>query len=481
MDNQLKPCGVPFVEGHIVIKATDYIMGSTNQPIKHLYYRAAFGLPVQGENLSLKSLFIKTESTPLNVIARPEIPTGFKGDRKQFLKEAFEKSRADMMRLNLAWMEKLGHTEHALQEKMVLFWHNHFACRTLIPSLAQQQNNILRKHALGSFADMLMEVSKDPAMLQFLNNQQNKKGHPNENFAREVMELFTLGRGHYTEEDIKEAARAFTGWGFSAEGHFQFRPNQHDEGEKIFRGKTKKYTGEDILEAILDDPQTARFITQKIVAYFSGKEINNPEIDSLARSFYKSNYHIGKLVKQVLSAPWFFNPDLVGNRIKTPIELITGAQQQTGSKFTDPQTLVFFQRALGQLLFYPPNVGGWPKGKEWIDSSSLAFRMAMPQLIFHKKETEFQAKDDGDVNSLREKKPKRDFSLDVNWGNLAHSFMKKNVEDTYFKIEDHLLAKPASSANRALLLKLSAGTKNDEELVKKIITGIMSLPEYQLC
>ncbi len=148
-------------------------------------------------------------------------------------------------------MEKLSATDDPLTEKMVLFWHNHFACRTMVPFLAQQQNNVLRKYALGSFADMLMAVSKDPAMLQFLNNQQNKKGHPNENFAREVMELFTLGRGHYTEEDIKEAARAFTGWGFSLQGEFQFRGKQHDEGEKTFRGKTKKYSGEDIIIAIL--------------------------------------------------------------------------------------------------------------------------------------------------------------------------------------------------------------------------------------
>ncbi len=457
-------------------------MGSTNQQIKHLYNRASFGLPFHEGNNSLNSFFNAKASTPIGVITMPEIPSGFKGDRKQFLKEAFQKSREGMMKLNIAWMEKLGNTDHALQEKMVLFWHNHFACRTLFPLLAQQQNNILRTHALGSFADMLMEVSKDPAMLQFLNNQQNKKDHPNENFAREVMELFTLGRGNYTEEDVKEAARAFTGWGSSINGNFQFRPNQHDYGEKTFRGKTKKYSGEDILSAILEDRQTARFITQKIVAYFVNQEgIKSQEIDDFALSFYKSNYHIGKLLKQIFSSDWFFKPEFVGNRIKTPVELIIGTQQQTDSKFTDSQSLIFFQRALGQLLFYPPNVGGWPKGKEWIDSSSLAFRMAMPQLIFHKKETEFQAKDDGDVNSLREKKPKRDFSLDVNWANFAHRFTESKIESTYAKIENHFLSKAASAGNRALLLKLSTGAKSDEELVKKITTGIMSLPEYQLC
>jgi len=201
---------------------------------KHLLNRASFGLSPSTQNQSVKSLFVKNSTTPIDVIPTPELSDRdtMAADRKQRVKEAFMKSRENMMKLNLAWMEKLRTTNDPLQEKMVLFWHNHFSCRTQLPFLAQQQNNILRKYALGNFDDMLIAVSKDPAMLQFLNNQQNKKGHPNENFAREVMELFTLGRGHYSETDIKEAARAFTGWGFNQKREFQFREKQHDDGDK---------------------------------------------------------------------------------------------------------------------------------------------------------------------------------------------------------------------------------------------------------
>jgi uncharacterized protein (DUF1800 family) len=447
--------------------------------VKHICNRASFGYTISDEKKQVKSFFTNANDSPLDVIAKPELPD--KPSGKAQFKDVFQKSRENLMKLNLSWMEKLRTTNDPLREKMVLFWHNHFSCRTLIPYLAQQQNNILRKYALGSFADMLMEISKDPAMLQFLNNQQNRKDHPNENFAREVMELFTLGRGNYTEIDIKEAARAFTGWGFNAKGEFQFREKQHDFDQKIFRGQTKNFTGEDIISAILDDKQTAKFITKKILNYLLAQDFSSDNvINDFASSFYKSDYDIGKLVKGIMSSDLFYKNDFVGNRIKTPVDLIIGMQYQTASKFADTQSLIFFQRALGQLLFFPPNVGGWPKGKQWIDSSSLTFRMAMPQLVFQKQETQFQAKDDGDVNSLREKKPKRDFSLSVDWKTMVSHFTG-SAENIFQSAENNLLSSPTSEGNKKMILKLTAGAKDEADLVKKIFTGIMSLPEYQLC
>lgn len=446
---------------------------------KHLCNRASFGHSFLDEKKQIKSFFVKGGDAPIEVIAKPELPEN--PTVKMQFKDVFQRSRENLMRLNLSWMERLRNTNDSLREKMVLFWHDHFSCRTLIPYLAQQQNNVLRKHALGSFSDMLMEVSKDPAMLQFLNNQQNRKGHPNENFAREVMELFTLGRGNYTENDIRESARAFTGWGFNAKGEFQFREKQHDFESKTFRGLTKNFTGEDIINAILDDKQTAKFLTKKIFNYLVVQEISqNDIVNDLALSFYKSNYDIGRLVRNILSSDLFYQNDFVGNRVKSPIDLIVGVQYHTASQFADSQSLIFFQRALGQLLFFPPNVGGWPKGKQWIDSSSLTFRMAMPQLIFHKQETEFQAKDDGDVNSLREKKQKRDFSLNVDWKNLAEHF-KGSSELIVQQVESYLLSRPTSNENRKIILKLTAGAKDEADLTKRMFTGIMSLPEYQLC
>lgn len=446
---------------------------------KHLCNRAGFGCSLSDEKKQVKSFFVKNTGASIDVIHKPEIPDN--PPAKMQFKDIFQNSRENLMKLNLAWMEKLRITEDPLREKMTLFWHNHFACRSLIPYLAQQQNNILRKYALGRFADMLMEISKDPAMLQFLNNQQNRKGHPNENFAREVMELFTLGRGSYTETDIKEAARAFTGWGYNLKGEFQFREKQHDFDSKNFRGQTKNFSGEDIINSILEDKQTARFITKKIVTDFVSQD-NPPTdlVDDCAQSFYKSGYDIGKLVKDILSSNWFYKSEFSGNKVKTPVELIVGIQHHTESQFADTQSLIFLQRALSHLLFFPPNVGGWPRGKQWIDSSSLTFRMAMPQLVFSKQETEFQAKDDGDVNSLREKKPRRDFSLNVNWKNLATHFTG-NTENVYAKAEDYLLSKSTSAENKKNIIKFSTGAKDESDLVKKIFTGIMSLPEYQLC
>src|SRR5258708_3262306 len=229
-----------------------------------------------------------------------------------------------------------------------------------------------------------------------------------------------------------------------------------------------------MIDNILGDKQTAKFITQKLVTYFGSPDVSGDRVEELAQSFFRSGYNIEKLVKDIFTSDWFFKKEFIGNRIKTPVELIIGIQHQTESKFADTQSLIFFQRALNQLLFFPPNVGGWPKGKEWIDSSSLTFRMTLPQLIFHKQETEFQAKDDGDVNSLREKKPKRDFSLDVSWENLANRF-SGDRKNAYQKIENYLLSRPTSAQNKELILKFSNGANSEPEWVKLIFTGIMSL------
>ena len=450
------------------------------QKTKHLNNRAVFGLS-PGAKQSVNTFFEKREIIPIEVISKPGLSeVGMSADRNAQQKIIQAKSHDDTRKLNIAWMGRLRTTPDSFREKMVLFWHNHFACRSQRVFLAQQQNNLFRKHALGSFADLLMEVSKDPAMLQFLNNQQNRKGHPNENFAREVMELFTLGRGNYTETDIKEAARAFTGWKANKEGEFIFQTKEHDPDVKTFRGQSGNFSGEDIINRILEDKQTARFIARKLTAYLVSPLVEDKYIEDLAQSFYKSGYNIERLLRDIFSADWFFEKKFVGTHVKSPVELLIGMQQQTDSKFIDDQALIFFQRGLNQLLFFPPNVGGWPSGKDWIDSSSLAFRMVISQKIFNKQDIGFRPKDDGDVNSLREKKRKLDLSLDVNWENLATRF-SGNQAQVYEKAEDFLLSNPTSPQNKELILKFSNKAKNETDLVKAIFTGIMSLPEYQLC
>ncbi|HEY0750564.1 MAG TPA: DUF1800 family protein, partial [Chitinophagaceae bacterium] len=176
-------------------------------------------------------------------------------------KKIREKSREDLRKLNLLWLDEMVDSNAQLREKMAFFWHGHFACRDINIFHQQLLLNDIRKNALGNFGNLLSAVSKSPAMLGFLNNQQNRKGHPNENFAREVMELFTMGRGNYTENDIKEAARAFTGWGFNLRGEFVARPFQHDKGSKTVLGRTGNFDGDDILQILLEQKQTAQYIT----------------------------------------------------------------------------------------------------------------------------------------------------------------------------------------------------------------------------
>ena len=177
------------------------------------------------------------------------------------------RNQDSIKQLNLTWLNTIVTTNAQLREKVAFFWHGHFACRSINAIHQQSLLNIIRRNALGNFRDLLHEVSKSGAMLNFLNNNQNRKGHPNENFAREVMELFTLGRGNYTETDVKESARAFTGWGANPTGEFVFRNRLHDDGKKTVLGKTGNFDGDDILDILLDQKQTARFIVQKIYRF----------------------------------------------------------------------------------------------------------------------------------------------------------------------------------------------------------------------
>lgn len=450
---------------------------STQQ--KHFYSRAGFGLPL-ATIIKSPAESLKTQGAvkAINIISNTETATGSDTD---MVREKQKRNRSELLSLNAAWFDQLTDADAVIREKMTFFWHDHFACRSRNSFLAQQQINTLRQHALGSFGDLLMAMSKDPAMLQFLNNQQNKKDSPNENFAREVMELFTLGRGNYTEADIKNAARAFTGWSFNpSNGEFLVRPRQHDPGVKTFRGKTGNFSGEDIINMILADKQTARFITQKVTAFFVGA-LREEIIDSLSNDFYNTNYSIKKLLSAIYTSDWFYNNEYSGNRIKSPVELIAGIQTHTEGTFNNPLNVTYLQKALGQVLLQPPNVSGWPTGKEWIDSSSLVFRMSLPGLLLNNIESGFDAKDDGDANNDANKANKASkISFDVKLESLVHKFTKGSASETLEHIEDFLLSCPATAESKKLVSTSTAASKDDTEFVRKAFISFMSLPEYQL-
>ncbi|GAB2604709.1 DUF1800 domain-containing protein [Spirosoma areae] len=468
--------------------------------LRYLFSRAGFGAtPTELDEASRQSLrknvrqlFNHSQSVePLKVVepdqneSKKQLKGMFQNGQldKDMLKERIRLNVEKVRDLNLQWLDRMATGTSALREKMALFWHGHFACRTQgrNPLFMQQYANTLRQHALGRFSDLLMAVSKEPAMLQFLNNQQNRKNAPNENFAREVMELFTVGRGNYTERDIKDAARAFTGWQYTLDGQFVFRERVHDEDEKTIFGKTGAFKGEDVIAMLLENKQTARFVTTKIYRFFVNENEDKKRVDELADQFYKSGYDIANLMETIFSADWFYDAKNQGAHIKSPVELLAGLRHTLNVQFQQPQAQIFVQRTLGQLLFYPPNVAGWPGGKSWIDSSSLLFRMQLPGYILKANDIAVRPKEDGDVNTEPlARKGGAKFQTTVNWAEFEAAFAKTTDADLINTIALTLLPFPLRPEQRALIDTQLKSAPTRTERIQAVTAALMSLPEYQL-
>ena len=469
---------------------------------QHLLWRSAFGPMAENaamlDTMSQKELWallVKTSSKPVEKIEVTKNPAddymmAANADTKEMQKakdpeqrkKMREKSRDDLKIMNLRWLETMVNSEAQLREKMSLFWHGHFACRILNSFYAQELLQTIRINALGSFADMLKAVSKSPAMLQFLNNQQNKKSHPNENFAREVMELFTMGRGNYTETDVKEAARAFTGWAFNAQGEFVFRKNQHDDDSKTFLGKTGNFNGDDILDMLLENKQTANYISKKIYRYFVNENVNEQNQQWLSNRFYSNNYNIAKLLQDIYTSDWFYDEKNIGTRIKSPIELLAGIRRLLPMQLENEQSQLLFERALGQVLFYPPNVAGWPGGKNWIDSSSLMLRLRIPQILSANDALDIRPKTDDDVQMgqmLDGAKKLKAGTATIDWDSVNKIFEKVQRENLIENITSTVLQTKNKVSNAVLDKFVNAASR--ENFIKSTVVNLMATPEYQLC
>jgi uncharacterized protein (DUF1800 family) len=480
---------------------------------QHLLWRAGFGPMAENaadlDNISQKGLWkllLKTsEKTPEKIQVADGVADGvilglkdlamqnpaMTADQKTALrKQRQQKSRENLKSLNILWLDEMINSEAQLREKMSLFWHGHFACRIINSYYQQELLDVVRTNALGNFGDLLKEVSKSPSMLQFLNNQQNKKSHPNENFAREVMELFTMGRGNYTEDDVKEGARAFTGWGFNLQGEFIFRKNLHDTGSKTFLGKTGNFDGDDILNILLEHDQTAYFITRKIYRYFVNDTPDDAKVQWLSKRFKSNGYDIKKLLEDIYTSDWFYDEKNIGTRIKSPVELLVGIRRFLPLQLDNDNAQLLFQRVLGQILFYPPNVAGWPGGKSWIDSSTLMVRLQIPQVYASKESISIRPKTDDDVNMGMKKeedvkiKRNKDYAdkggaADIDWTLVDKIYEKTKRENLAQQVADTLL-QTNSRVDLSLLTKY-LNQDSRENFIKSTVINLMSTPEYQLC
>ncbi len=467
---------------------------NTQERLHHLYWRAGFGLnPVEWKiyhrystQKAIDHLFKKANKASKRKIINNgndiqpsmEMETMSMEDKAAAKKKNKKQNKLRIGAHNTDWVLRMADPkESALLEKMCLFWHGHFACRSKLPGLARKQLNTIRAHALGNFRELVLGIAKDGSMIRYLNNQQNKKRKPNENFAREVMELFTIGRENYTEQDVKEAARAFTGWGTNVMGDYKFKKRHHDFGEKTFMGKTGKWNGDDILDIILEKKETAEFIVRKAYRFFVNEKVDERNVQYLAQVFYDSNYDIEKLMRSIFESKWFYDKKNVGVKIKSPLELMAGMIRTFEVEIKNPLSLIFVEKALGQVLFNPPNVAGWAGGKSWIDNSTLMLRLNLANVLFQNSELNLKVKEE--FEAQKRNKRKRNIQASVNFDPFYNLFKRENKNQLIDKMGSFLL-----QTQHPLKREIFDGfiRKNEDKvLIQTLCLRMMSLPEYQLC
>jgi len=469
-------------------------MTASLEHIHHLYWRAGFGPNVttfnqQGSTLAkeVELLFEKSKLFIPYTVPDWEMKTNAELKRlSDEEKKAYTKKEKDTHAFIIKEIEdRQAFSESCLREKMTLFWIGLFACRIAKPDFMIKYYNTISEHALGSFSDLLNGMIHNAALLQYLDNDLNKNTHPNENFARELMELFTLGIVIYTENDIKESARAFTGWRFDSYGNYVFLQKVHDEGIKNFMGQSGNFDGNDIARIILEKKECAIYITTRIYKYFVNYKLDPLRITELSNQFYDSGYDIGKLMKTIFSADWFYNKENIGQRIKSPLELQAGITKMFNITFEDPFMRVPVLKVLGQSLFTPPSVAGWPDGLSWIDSSTLLFRIRIPEMYLQDAQSLVVPKENFDAqekmmmsnpaNLSPGKKTKTHYKATY----FADRFKNIPAKELTGAMSDFLLMAYPGAAKLKMIDQYTAQSEGTTRILRTAVY-LMSLPEYQL-
>ncbi len=459
------------------------------EKIHHIYSRASFGLSV-AEALASAGTSLADHVDAL-LTAPSDIQPPGEWVTEPFDIQAFEsltpEQQMAFIDLNFErmyetrkwWLERMMASPRNLTEKMTLFWHGHFTSDFDAAILAQhlyKQNATLRQFALGNFRDFLKAIYKDPTMLVYLDGWSNVASAPNENFARELLELFTLGVGNYTETDIKEAARAFTGWQidfFHLKGFFN--PVLHDHGEKTFLGQTGQFDGDDIIDIILQQPRAATFICTQLHEFFVSREPDEAFVAELANTLRDGDYELAPVVRQMLLSDQFYSQNAVASLIKSPVDLTVSNARMLSSQEVNLLFVFFSHALLDQELMNPPNVAGWPGQRSWISPTTYVWRNTISEIY---------------VDS--------DFAVDQN-GNpfvvfyvmkFAQSFNLPGARELAAAMVSHLLRFPPSEETFEFLLTVLLGSAAEEDwslnyqgvekLLTKFLVQVLRTAEFQL-
>jgi uncharacterized protein (DUF1800 family) len=397
---------------------------------------------------------------------------------------AEQNDRRQVRRMQQWWVKRMIETPRPLEEKMTLFWHGHFATsyRTIEDSYHMfMQNNLFRTHAVGNFGELMFAIIRDPAMIAYLDNNDSRKGRPNENLARELMELFSLGVGNYTEKDIKEGARALTGYTFE-DDRFVFQRNNHDEEAKTILGEKGPLDGDGFVRAILKQPACSRYMARKLYRFFAADyPTGRPEVDSAAESVIRrmagtmvgAKYEIKPVLRQLFLSEHFYEPALMNEMIKSPTELVVGAVRSLNTPVRDIDVLVDAMGLMGQSLLFPPSVKGWDGGRAWINTATLYTRQNIMCFLL----TGQMPAGRRDALKDIEKYDPTDLLAD-----LRDSGGGTDPE----AVADYLLRFALGNntpRNRAVLTDFLAlhGNRVVPETVAGLLLLVTAMPEYQLC
>ncbi|WP_231931246.1 DUF1800 family protein [Bizionia sp. APA-3] len=456
----------------------------TDKHIQHLYWRAGFGIgPKQLKRLSSKNrqeivdgLFYDVKNTSPLTIETTQFDnlTREKYNKDEKTKRYYGKqSRLKTKEFNIAWIDRMTSDSNVLHEKMTLFWVNHFVCQDTNILHVQKYHNTIREHALGNFTDFVKAISREASMIKYLDLNQNRKEKPNENFSRELMELFTLGVGNYTEQDVQEAAKAFTGYNHKFQGDFQFNDKHHNEDFKFIFDKSGRYDGDVVIDMILEKKQCAQFICEKLYRYFISDTLNTNHIEEMIAVFYPS-YDIETVVHFMFISDWFYDDIHIGTKIKSPTQLIIGIKKTIPFTFENPQHAITIQRMLGQVLLYPPNVAGWEGGQAWINSNTILMRLKLASLLLNNGVISVQEQggfSDAFEGYYRRLSKNKITNTKVDWKVFNNSFNNVAFEE----MKSIILVPFLGKGTLAYFKKLQKTSTKDQCI------QLMSLPEYQMC
>ena len=463
----------------------------------HLLNRAGFGgTPAQIERFATLGAARSVEylvdferipdATPDPAWAKPdperfarfrEMRTASPEEKQKMRREEQRAQREQLVELRQWWLERMVSGPRPLQEKLALFWHGHFATSAQKVKNAWfmwRQNDIFRRHGAGNWLTLLTEVSKDPAMLIWLDQAQSRKEKPNENFAREVMELFALGEGNYTEQDVTEAARAFTGWSLDRlNGEFIYRARAHDEGVKTILGKSGNFNGEGVLKMIVEHPQCAPFITRKLWSFFAQENPSDGLVNVLAQQFRSTGYEFKPVLRTIFLSEAFYSPAVVRQQVKSPVQWLVGTVRLLERSLPPAQRSAQALRLLGQDLLLPPNVKGWDGGLSWITTNNLLNRYNFAQELILGNGGMRMARNRGGRNNRREGA--------VQVERLFGDEILKDKSKLAAELERRFIQGKLSDENRRTLMAyLKSQGELDEADLLHAIHLVMATPEYQL-